>query len=128
LHLPASEQTGAMAVDAVQLVLTDKETAASDAIEADHYPLSPRVQTRRAILNKIRPEPPREPRAASLAMSPARSLRVTNLQDEPNMRRRGVVCRRWRRHPRPRSGSTAPPMSAEPQRQTENPHAPKFVR
>ena len=70
--MPASEQTGAMAVDAVQLVLTDKETAASDAIEADHYPLSPRVQTRRAILNKIRPEPPREPRAASLAMSPAR--------------------------------------------------------
>jgi hypothetical protein len=50
-----------MAVDAVQLVLTDEETAASDAIEADHYPLSPRVQTRRAILNKIRPEPPREP-------------------------------------------------------------------
>jgi hypothetical protein len=30
------------------------------------------VQTRRAILNKIRPEPPRELRAASLAMSPAR--------------------------------------------------------
>jgi hypothetical protein len=60
--LPASEQTGAMAVDAVQLVLTDEETAAGDAIEADHYPLSPRVQTRRAILNKIRPEPPREPR------------------------------------------------------------------
>jgi hypothetical protein len=70
--LPASEQTGAMAVDAVQLVLTDEETAASDAIEADHYPLSPRVHTRRAILNKIRSEPPREPRAASLAMSPAR--------------------------------------------------------
>jgi RNA polymerase sigma-70 factor (ECF subfamily) len=27
-----------MAVDAVQLVLTGEETAASDAIEADHYP------------------------------------------------------------------------------------------
>ena len=58
--------------DAVQLVLTDEETAASDATETDHYPLSPRVQTRRAILNKIRPELPGELRAASLAMSPAR--------------------------------------------------------
>jgi hypothetical protein len=60
-----------MAVDAV-LVLTDEETAASDAIEADHYPLSPRIQTQRAILKRSARSRRAKPRAASLAMSPAR--------------------------------------------------------
>jgi hypothetical protein len=42
------------------------ETAAltrplTDTIGADRYPLSPRIQTLKAILGKIRPEPAREP-------------------------------------------------------------------
>ena len=32
-----------------------------NAIDDDRYPLSPRVQTLKAILAKIRPEPAREP-------------------------------------------------------------------
>jgi hypothetical protein len=32
-----------------------------EAIDSDHYSLSPRVQTAQAILNKLRPEPPGEP-------------------------------------------------------------------
>jgi hypothetical protein len=44
------------------LDLTDEETAAlarllSSAIDGDRFPLSPRVQTLRAILNKLRPGP-----------------------------------------------------------------------
>ena len=34
-----------------------------DTIDADHYPLSPRVQLLKSILAKVRPEPPK----ASLA-------------------------------------------------------------
>jgi hypothetical protein len=30
-------------------------------IDGEHYPLSPRVQTLRAILDKLRPEPVRQP-------------------------------------------------------------------
>ena len=50
----------------MQLDLTDNETAAltrllSKAIDEDRYPLSPRIQTLKAILAKIRPEPAREP-------------------------------------------------------------------
>jgi hypothetical protein len=46
--------------------LTDEETAAlvrllSDTIANDRYPLSPRIQTLKAILAKLRPEPVREP-------------------------------------------------------------------
>jgi len=46
--------------------LTDDETAAlvrllKSTIDADRYPLSPRIQTVKAILDKIRPEPVREP-------------------------------------------------------------------
>jgi hypothetical protein len=46
--------------------LTDDETAAlvrllKSTIDADRYPLSPRIQTLKAILDKIRPEPVREP-------------------------------------------------------------------
>ena len=32
-----------------------------EIIESDHYPFSPRVRTLRGILNKLRPEPAREP-------------------------------------------------------------------
>lgn len=50
----------------MMLDLTEQETAAlarllSNAIDADRFPLSPRVQTLNAILAKIRPEPTREP-------------------------------------------------------------------
>ena len=50
----------------MQLDLTDEEIAAlarllTNTIDADRYPLSPRVQTLKAILAKIRPEPAREP-------------------------------------------------------------------
>jgi hypothetical protein len=50
----------------MQLDLTDDETAAlarllTDTIDADRYPLSPRIQMLKAILRKIRPEPVREP-------------------------------------------------------------------
>jgi hypothetical protein len=50
----------------MQLDLTDEETAAltrllANIIDADRYPLSPRIQTLKGILAKIRPEPVREP-------------------------------------------------------------------
>ena len=46
--------------------LTDEQTTAltrllTDVIEADRYPLSPRIQTLKTILAKIRPEPVHEP-------------------------------------------------------------------
>jgi hypothetical protein len=48
------------------LGLTDEEAAAltqelHEIVENDRYPFSPRIQTLRAILAKLRPEPPREP-------------------------------------------------------------------
>ena len=48
------------------LDLSDQETEAliqllSNTIDADRYPLSPRIQILKAILGKIRPEPVREP-------------------------------------------------------------------
>jgi hypothetical protein len=48
------------------LDLTDDESSAlaallNQAIDADRYPLSPRIQTLKGILGKIRPEPVREP-------------------------------------------------------------------
>jgi hypothetical protein len=53
-------------ISSTTLDLTDEETVALElllrkVIEADRYPLSPRVQAWRAILNKIRPESAREP-------------------------------------------------------------------
>ena len=50
----------------MMLDLTEEETDAlarllSRTIDDDRYPLSPRVQTLKAILIKIRPEPVREP-------------------------------------------------------------------
>jgi len=49
------------------LDLTDEETAAlapllSETIDGDRYPLSRRVQTLKAVLAKIQPEPVRKPR------------------------------------------------------------------
>ena len=46
--------------------LTEEETAAlarllSQTIDADRYPLSPRIQLLKGILAKTRPEPAREP-------------------------------------------------------------------
>ena len=48
------------------MTLSDPETDAltrllSNTIDNDKYPLSPRIQTLKAILAKIRPEPVREP-------------------------------------------------------------------
>jgi hypothetical protein len=48
------------------LDLTEDETAAlarllTSTIDADRYPLSPRIQLLKGILGKIRPEPAREP-------------------------------------------------------------------
>jgi hypothetical protein len=62
----------------VALDLTDEETAAltrllSKAIDADRYPLSPRIQTLRGILAKIRPEPKREPLPALKHYEPPRA-------------------------------------------------------
>jgi hypothetical protein len=50
----------------MQLDLTEEEYEAlarllRRAIDDDHYPLSPRIQTLRAILGKIHPEPPHTP-------------------------------------------------------------------
>jgi hypothetical protein len=50
----------------MMLDLTEEETDAlgkllSRTIDDDRYPLSPRVQTLRGILGKIRPEPVRKP-------------------------------------------------------------------
>ena len=50
----------------MELDLTDDETAAlarllKSTIDADRYPLSPRIKTLTAILDKIQPEPVREP-------------------------------------------------------------------
>ena len=48
------------------LDLTEEETAElawllTNTIDADRYPLSPRIQTLKGILAKIRPEPVRHP-------------------------------------------------------------------
>jgi hypothetical protein len=48
------------------LNLTEDETAAlerllTNTIDADRYPLSPRIELLKGILAKIRPEPKREP-------------------------------------------------------------------
>jgi hypothetical protein len=53
-------------IGAMHLDLTDEEAAAltqelHDIVESDRYPLSPRIRTLRAILDKLRPEPAREP-------------------------------------------------------------------
>jgi hypothetical protein len=58
--------------------LTDEETAAlvrllSDTINNDRYPLSPRIQTLKAILAKLRPEPARKPLPPLKVYAPPRA-------------------------------------------------------
>jgi len=60
------------------LNLTDEETDAlarllSRTIDDDRYPLSPRVQTLKGILAKIRPEPVREPLPPRKVYAPPRA-------------------------------------------------------
>jgi hypothetical protein len=62
----------------MQLDLNDEETATltrllTNTIDADRYPLSPRIQTLKAILGKIRPEPTREPLPPSKMYAPPRA-------------------------------------------------------
>src|ERR1700724_3382016 len=45
----------------VLLIRRTRAAALKSTIEADRYPPTPRIQTLRAILDKIRPEPVREP-------------------------------------------------------------------
>src|SRR5437762_12912549 len=61
----------------MQLNLNDDEAAAltrllTNTIDADRYPLSPRIQTMKAILSKIRPEPVREPLPPPKVYAPPR--------------------------------------------------------
>jgi hypothetical protein len=60
--------------------LTDEETDAlarllRDTIDADHYPLSPRVQMWKGILAKIRPETKPEPLPPLRSYEPPRFIR-----------------------------------------------------
>jgi hypothetical protein len=60
--------------------LTDEETDAlarllRDTIDADHYPLSPRVQMWKGILAKIRPEAKLEPLPPQKHYEPPRAGR-----------------------------------------------------
>lgn len=62
----------------MQLDLTDEETETlarvlRNAIDADRYPLSPRVQLWKGILAKIRPEPAREPLPPPKVYAPPRA-------------------------------------------------------
>jgi hypothetical protein len=60
------------------LELTEDEAAAlikelHDIIERDRYPFSERIRTLEAILNKLRPEPVREPLPARKVYAPPRA-------------------------------------------------------
>jgi hypothetical protein len=60
------------------LELSDEEAAAlikelRDIIERDRYPFSERIRTLKAILDKLRPEPVREPSPAPKAYGPPRA-------------------------------------------------------
>jgi len=60
------------------LDLTDEEAAAltqelHDIVENDRYPFSPRIQTLRAILAKLRPEPVRKPLPLLKVYAPPRA-------------------------------------------------------
>jgi hypothetical protein len=62
----------------MQLDLNDDETAAltrllTNTIDADRYPLSPRIQILKAIRAKVRPEPVREPLPPSKVYAPPRA-------------------------------------------------------
>ena len=69
------------------LDLSDEEAAAlikelADITGNDRYPFSPRIQTLRAILAKLRPEPAREPPPPKVYAPP-----------------RATAARRWRATP-----------------------------
>ena len=60
------------------LDLSDEEAAAlikelADITENDRYPFSPRIQTLRAILAKLRPEPARAPLPPPKVYAPPRA-------------------------------------------------------
>jgi hypothetical protein len=62
----------------MMLDLTEEETDAlagllRRTIDDDRYPLSPRVQTLKSILAKIRPEPAREPLPPPKVYAPPRA-------------------------------------------------------
>jgi hypothetical protein len=62
----------------MNIELTEEETAAllrelDGIIETDRYFLSPRIQTLKAILEKIRPEPKREPLPPLKVYAPPRA-------------------------------------------------------
>jgi hypothetical protein len=63
------------------LDLSDEEAAAlikelADITGNDRYPFSPRIQTLRGILAKLRPEPTREPAPPPKVYSPPRATAV----------------------------------------------------
>jgi hypothetical protein len=65
-------------IGAMNLDLSDEEIAAltrllTNTIDADRYPLSPRIQTLKGILAKLRPEPVREPLPAPKVYAPPRA-------------------------------------------------------
>ncbi len=71
----------------MNLDLSDDETAAltrllRDTIDGDRHPLSPRIQTLKAILDKIEPPPVREPLPPLKVYAPPRAT-------AGNRRRRG---------------------------------------
>jgi hypothetical protein len=53
---------------------TLKPTLLRRAIDDDRYPLSPRIQTLKAILGKLRPEPTREPLPPPKVYAPPRAM------------------------------------------------------
>lgn len=62
----------------MHLDLSDEETAAltqelDDIVERDRYPFSQRIRTLRGILNKLRPEPVREPLPLPKVYAPPRA-------------------------------------------------------
>jgi hypothetical protein len=62
----------------MNLDLTDEEAAAlarllSNTIDDDRFPFSPRIQTLKAILGKIRPEPARQPLPPPKVYAPPRA-------------------------------------------------------
>jgi hypothetical protein len=63
----------------INIDLSDEEKLAligllADRINADRYPLSPRVRTWRAILSKLRPEPARDPLPPPKHYTPPRAV------------------------------------------------------
>jgi hypothetical protein len=62
----------------MMLDLTEEETDALGrllrrTIRDDRYPLSPRIQTLKAVLDKLRPEPVREPSPPPKVYAPPRA-------------------------------------------------------